>query len=134
MKESTFVMDVDGTICVAGLYADGTPGFDYENAQPILPVIRKIKELKAEGHTIIINTARGMRTYDGNVLKIKEKVLPTLIKWLKKHDVPYDEIFIGKPWGPNVFYVDDKSLSPADFAWRPTEEFEQLTNTKFVKP
>ncbi len=39
-----------------------------------------------------------MRTYEGNVGKINVNTLPIIIDWLERHNVPYDEIYVGKPW------------------------------------
>ena len=34
------------------------------------------------------------------------------IDWLKKNNVPYDEIYFNKPWGfGDLNYIDDKFLS-----------------------
>ena len=42
--------------------------------------------------------------------------LPVIIDWLDKHNVPYDEIYVGKPWcGFEGFYVDDKAIRPSEF-------------------
>jgi len=114
MEQSTFVIDIDGTICVAT--KNENDSYDYVNAKPISKVIEKIVALKKAGHTIILHTARGMRTHNGNVEKIKLEVLPILKEWLKVHGVPYDELYMGKPWGPNAYYIDDRSLSPYQFA------------------
>jgi capsule biosynthesis phosphatase len=57
-----------------------------------------------------------MRTYASSVGKINAHTLPTIIDWLRKHDIPYDEIHVGKPWcGTDGFYVDDRSIRPEEF-------------------
>lgn len=89
---------------------------DYQNVAPNLDVIDKLKEYHSDGFNIIIYTARNMRTYEGNVGKINANTLPIIIDWLKKYDVPYDEIITGKPWcGTEGFYVDDKAIRPDEF-------------------
>lgn len=58
-----------------------------------------------------------MRTFEGNVGKMNIHTLPVIIEWLNRHEVPYDEIVLGKPWcGFDGFYVDDKSIRPSEFA------------------
>ena len=100
------IMDLDNTIT---LTEDG----DYKNAKPIASVIEKLKEYKAQGFEIIISSSRNMRTYEGNVGKINVNTLPIIIDWLERHNVPYDEIYVGKPWcGHDGFYVDDRALRP----------------------
>jgi capsule biosynthesis phosphatase len=134
MEKSTFVMDVDGTICVADKYPNGKSGNDYANARPIWPVIQRIRKLKEEGHTIILHTARGMRTYSGDVEQVRLNVLPVLLSWLHRHDVPYDDIKIGKPWGPNVYYIDDRALSPSDFVRNDAVDYESVTLKRLINP
>jgi capsule biosynthesis phosphatase len=103
------VVDLDDTISIT---KDG----DYINSQPVAAVIDKLREYKAEGFEIVIQSSRNMRTYESNIGKINIYTLPNIINWLKKHDVPFDEIYIGKPWcGFDGFYIDDKSIRPAEF-------------------
>ena len=53
--------------------------------------------------------------------------MPGIISWLEKHNVPYDEIHVGKPWcGFNGFYVDDKSIRPSEFVSLSYEEIMVL--------
>ena len=50
-----------------------------------------------------------------------------MVHWLKKHDVPYDEIWVGKPWcGDNGFYVDDRAIRPSEFCNLSRQEIEDL--------
>ena len=103
-------MDLDNTICV-------TKNSDYKNSRPVNKVIDKMIEFKKLGFYIIINTARNMRTFDGNIGKINANTLPIILNWLEKHNVPYDEILVAKPWcGFDGFYVDDKAIRPSEFA------------------
>lgn len=113
-------MDLDDTMCHT---VDG----DYVNSAPVIPVIEKIREYKDMGFTIVINTSRSMRTYEGNVGKINAYTLPTIIEWLNKHAVPYDELMVGKPWcGMEGFYVDDKAIRPSEFVEKSYEEITAL--------
>lgn len=114
------IMDLDDTMSI-------TKRGDYHNSVPIPPVIEKLKEFKKQGFEIVINTSRNMRTYEGNVGKINANTLPIIIEWLDKHDVPYDEIYTGKPWcGFEGFYVDDKSIRPAEFVKYSLEEIYDI--------
>lgn len=120
----TFIIDIDGTICRAPLKEDGT--FDYPNANPIVNVINRINEMYDAGHTIILSTARGMRTYEGNVKRIKENVKPILEEWLKVNGVKYNRIDIGKSWGENPIYVDNRNLSVKSFTLANPDFFENI--------
>lgn len=114
------IMDLDDTI-------SWTKKGDYHNSQPISSVIKKMREYKNLGFDIVINTSRNMRTYEGNIGKINANTLPIIIEWLEKHNVPYDEIYTGKPWcGFEGFYVDDKSIRPSEFASLTVEEIDAL--------
>lgn len=124
----TFIMDIDGTICQANLTEEGT--YDYPNALPFPRVIERINELYDQGNTIILNTARGMKTYNGNVKKIKELVVPVLTEWLSKHGVKYHKLEVGKPWGENPIYVDNRNLSLKSFTHDNPEFFENIINSE----
>tara|TARA_B100000886_G_C20179342_1_gene389464 strand:- start:159 stop:536 length:378 start_codon:yes stop_codon:yes gene_type:complete len=114
------IMDLDDTIC-------STSKGDYENSKPNQLVIEKLGKYKSEGFEIVIHTSRNMRTYNGNVGKINIHTLPNVINWLKKNNVPYDEIIIGKPWcGFEGFYVDDKSIRPSEFIAKTYAEIQLL--------
>ena len=68
-----------------------------------------------------------MRTYDGNIGKIAANTLPIIVDWLKKHDIPFDEIHIGKPWcGQEGFYVDDRAVRPSEFRKHSYDEIKKL--------
>ena len=104
------IVDLDGTITVE------SKTVDYSNVQPNTQLIEKLKSYKALGYTIIIHTARGMRSHNGDIQKITVHNLPIIIDWLNKHSVPYDEIIIGKPWcGTEGFYIDNKAIRPSEF-------------------
>lgn len=120
---STFIIDVDGTICDAPL-VEGR--YDYPNAVPITETIERIKHLKESGHTIVLNTSRGMRTYRGDRDMIEVNVRPIMEEWLKKHDVPYDSLHMCKPWGPDPIYVDNRNLSLKSFVWKHPDQFETI--------
>lgn len=115
------IMDLDNTISL-------TENGDYKNAEPIIEVIEKIKDYKAQGFEIVISSSRNMRTHNGNVGKINVHTLPTIIAWLDKHNVPYDEIYVGKPWcGHDGFYVDDRAIRPDEFINMTYKEIRKLT-------
>ncbi|SDX34341.1 capsular biosynthesis protein [Marinobacter mobilis] len=114
------VVDLDGTITLANTS-------DYPNVLPNIELIEKLREYKSLGFEIIIQTARNMRTFEGNVGKINVHTLPVITEWLKRHNVPYDEILVGKPWcGFDGFYVDDRAIRPSEFTRLTPEEIEEL--------
>ena len=68
-----------------------------------------------------------MRTYEKNVGKINIHTLPNIIDWLNKYNVPYDEVFVGKPWcGFEGFYIDDKAIRPSEFVKYDYDQIKEL--------
>ena len=114
------IFDLDDTLCT-------TQNGDYANAQPITEVIEKLRDYHRQGFTIVINTSRNMRTYQGNIGAINKNTLPIITEWLDRHDIPYDELYVGKPWcGFEVFYVDDKAIRPDELVKLSYAEICQL--------
>lgn len=80
------------------------------------------------GFEIVIHSSRNMKTYQGNIGKINKYTLPIIINWLEQNQVPYDEIYIGKPWcGEDGFYIDDRSVRPDEFINLTYQEIRKLT-------
>lgn len=121
-EDKAIVMDIDGTLCELRKEHQ-----NYLDLNPIPEVLGKLREYREQGFYIILNSARQMRTYKGNTGKINANTAKTLFDWLEKHDIPYDEIHLGKPWcGKYGFYVDDSTVRPDEFANLPYEEILKL--------
>lgn len=104
------IVDLDGTLTLGG------DGQNYACKEPNLPLIAKLRAYQADGFEIVISTARNMRTYNGEVGKINVHTLPGVLDWLKRHDVPHDEVIVAKPWcGFEGFYIDDRAVRPDEF-------------------
>jgi hypothetical protein len=102
----TYVFDIDGTLCTL---SDGS----YEDVKPINNRIQKVNELFDSGHTIVLNTARGMGRTKNNAL-LAEKLFRELTeKQLNNWGVKYHKLFMGKPSGD--IYIDDKGEKDEDF-------------------
>ncbi|AOW46587.1 MULTISPECIES: HAD family hydrolase [Acetobacter] len=115
------IMDLDDTLTLT----DASKS--YSKKRPNIEVVEKLREYKQAGFEIVIQTARNVRTYNGNVGKINANTLPVIIDWLRKHDIPFDEIYVGKPWcGTEGFYVDDKAIRPDEFLKYSSEEIRKL--------
>lgn len=109
-NKDTFVVDVDGTLCTIRQEHE-----TYSEVQPIQDVIDKVNHYYNSGCHIILFTARGMRTYNGDVELIEQNHRKILVDWLAKYGVQYHELHFGKPWGKNVVYVCDRSVQPKEF-------------------
>lgn len=115
------IIDLDDTLTLT----DASKS--YSEKEPNIDVVERLREYKQKGFEIVIQTARNVRTYNGNVGKINANTLPVIIDWLRQHEIPFDEIYIGKPWcGTEGFYVDDKALRPDEFVKYSPEEIKQL--------
>ena len=105
------ILDLDGTLTFDDI------DIPYHEKRPRLDMIHRVKEYKEMGFRIIISTARNMSSFDNSIGLINVHTLPVVLAWLKKHDIPFDEIHVGKPWcGHEGFYVDDKAIRPDEFA------------------
>lgn len=121
-SKQRIVIDVDGTLAEIK-----SPDQSYADLSPHPEVIEKLRQYRDLGFYIIIQSSRNMRTYSNNVGLIQANTLPVLVDWLKRHDVPFDEIHVGKPWcGHDGFYVDDKAIRPAEFLSLSYEEVRKL--------
>lgn len=104
------VIDLDGTLTI------DDPEVAYEERLPRTDVIEKLRSFRSDGYRIIVNTARNMRTHAGNIGVINVQTLPVILRWLELHEVPFDEVIVGKPWcGFDGFYVDDRAIRPDEF-------------------
>jgi len=117
------VVDLDGTLTL------DDPEVAYADKVPNLTLIEKLKDYRAQGFEIAVATARNMRTHNGNIGKINALTLPVITEWLDRHEVPYDEIYVGKPWcGHDGFHIDDKSIRPDEFVSLSYDEISRLLN------
>lgn len=95
-------VDIDETLTIK-------KGPDYtKDSLPDKPMIKLVNQLYAQGHDIILYTARKMESSGHNVGKAMAQAGPNTFKWLTKHNVKYHEIFFGKP-NADV-YIDDKAF------------------------
>lgn len=96
-------LDLDGVVCELK-----QPGQSYAEVAPLPGAVEKIRALREAGHTIILQTARHMKTCQGNPGLVLARQGKVTLDWLEKHQVPFDEIHFGKPWAH--IYIDDNAL------------------------
>ena len=107
IKNKRICFDLDNTLVTF----PKIPG-DYSTVEPITKNIEYLKYLKKFNNTIIIYTARRMKTYDGNVGRLMANIGKLTFETLEKFDIPFDEIYFGKPQAD--FYIDDLAVNCFD--------------------
>lgn len=107
LPEMRICFDLDNTLVTFPKIAN-----DYTSVEPITKNIEYLRYLKSFGHTIIIYTARRMKTYHGNVGKLMANIGKITFETLDKFNIPYDEIYFGKPQAD--IYIDDLGLNCYD--------------------
>ena len=133
--------DLDGTLVTDPLQ----PG-DYTTVKPLPDNIGICRQLKEQGHIIIINTSRGMAMHHGappsdclsfrtcvtralggagNVGMVMKDIAKTTFDQLDELGIPYDEIHFGKPHAD--VYIDGKSVNP-------TTEFAKTLGARAIVP
>ena len=76
-----------------------------------------------------------MRTHANSIGLINAKTLPIILEWLARHDIPYDEIHVGKPWcGDDGFYVDDKAIRPSELKTMSYDEIRAILDRERAAP
>ena len=118
----TIVIDMNATLAGPAVERN------YASCAVIPKTVAALRRMHADGWRVVIFSARGMRTYSGDLESITEHVLPVMQDWLDRHEIPYDELHVAKPWaGRRGFYVDDRAIRPAEFlALSPEQVAERL--------
>jgi capsule biosynthesis phosphatase len=115
------VIDLDGTICPVK-----APEESYADLVPFEGAVERIRELRAQGHYVIISTARNMATCQSNVGKVMRNVGKITLDWLERYQIGYDEIYFGKPNAD--IYIDDRAVRFA--SWDSITEDALLKDAK----
>lgn len=103
-KRIRFCFDLDNTLVTFPKTEN-----DYTTVEPIPENINFLRFVSALGHTVIIHTARRMRTHGGNVGRVVSDIGKITFDTLEKFNIPFDEIYFGKPDAD--FYIDDKAVN-----------------------
>jgi len=89
---------------------------DYTTCEPIQETIDFLRRCKEMNHTIIVHTARRMKTHGGSMGKVMADIGKITFDQLDQFNIPYDEIVFGKPEAD--FYIDDKAVNPFVPEWK----------------
>ena len=99
-----YVFDLDFTICEPKKKSDG--GWDYLDAIPYSDRILKINELWKDGHTIIVDSARGQ---SGDSI-----IYDSTLKQLNEWGLKFHQLRIGGKFEADS-YIDDKAINANQF-------------------
>tara|TARA_R100000808_G_C2129349_1_gene138875 strand:- start:351 stop:1358 length:1008 start_codon:yes stop_codon:yes gene_type:complete len=116
--EKTIITDLDDTLSF-------THNRDWENAKPNIDLINKLNFFFKIGYKIIIVTARGQISCDGDSIKADKKYRTQIERWLKKNNVLYHELSFQKKLA--IYYIDDKSIRPDEFIQIEHEELKGMS-------
>lgn len=102
-SDKTIVVDVDDTIFVKD------PIDSYQDVVPKKKMVNYLQRKQKEGCYIVLFSSRNMNSFNNNIGWINKYTIPILVETLKRYNIPFDELFMGKPWtGHNGFILDDK--------------------------
>lgn len=96
--------DLDGTLVTLPKIMG-----DYSTVMPIPHMIEYLRYLHRLGNTIIIYTARRMRTHGGNCGRAMADIGRQTFDTLQELNIPYHEIYFGKPHAD--VYIDDLAVN-----------------------
>lgn len=96
-------IDLDGVIAQLR-----RPGQSYADVEPVPGAVEKVRGLRQAGHYVILNTARHMKTCDGNPSLVVARQGLVTLQWLDDHGIEVDEIQFGKPHAD--VYIDDNAF------------------------
>lgn len=108
--KKTIVMDIDDTISFSDDYNDVAA---YARARPNRPLIRIMQKMAQDGYKFVLFTSRGWISCKESLREAELKYRVQIELWLQQHNVPYERLLFGKPFG--IFYVDDKAMTPDKF-------------------
>lgn len=95
-------IDIDGVLSELR-----QPNQNYADLEPVAGAAEMLQSMKEAGHTVILFTARHMKTCSGNVGMVVARQGKVTLDWLEKHEIPFDEIHFGKPHAD--VYIDDNA-------------------------
>ena len=107
MKSRILAFDLDDTLCYRD--TDKTGVAKYHDCKPLLEPISIVNQCYDDGDTIIIYTARGMCTFNGDVNKIYSNLYELTVNQLNRWNIKFHQLVMGK-----LHYdllIDDKAIN-----------------------
>ncbi|CAF4883143.1 unnamed protein product [Rotaria sp. Silwood1] len=131
IRQMRFCFDLDNTLVSYPVISG-----DYSSVEPKMENIQLVRELHRAGHYIIIQTARRMKTHQGNVGAVIADIGKITLETLAKFDIPYDELLFGKPYAD--IYVDDSAIhalidTAKEIGWSLNDTITDVRRHKQIK-
>ena len=103
-----YIFDLDGTLCDTpwGVGPDGKEGPQYYEATPFLDRIEKVNQLYEEGHTIVVETARGQVS--------GKDWLPFTKGQIDEWGIKHHKLRAGVKFAAD-YYIDDKGINADEY-------------------
>jgi capsule biosynthesis phosphatase len=101
-NKKRFCFNIDNTLLINNIS-------DSSKFIPLEKNINYLKFLKNLNHTIILYTSTGMNNYSNNIGKIMQNDGILILKTLEEFEIPYDEIYFGKPYAD--YYIDNLAIN-----------------------
>jgi dTDP-glucose pyrophosphorylase len=123
-----YCFDLDQTLVTKSISGN------HEDCKPITQNIRIVNKLFDDGNTIIIHTARRMKTHNGDVGKVIKDIGVLTRKQISRLGIKHHRIEFGKPYAD--YYIDDKAVFAGEdlgkdlgvyFAGHKTRSFNKVT-------
>jgi len=112
-SQKIIAFDIDGVLLTRPDHAEELGGVQkFTLCEPIQKNIDICNELYDQGHRIILYTARGQTSLNGDMGKITEHMLPVTEQKLKEYNVKYHELIFGKRHFDVL--IDDRAFDSAD--------------------
>ena len=94
-----YIIDLDGTICDLK-----EPNQSYSEVKP-KNVKEALQEIVDRGDTVIIFTARHMKTCENNVELVEERIGKITRDWLNRYEIPYDQLILVNHMGTYILMI-----------------------------
>ena len=117
-------IDIDDTIApMPDSSHRGYEGLPF--GEPFPEMVERIRNLSAEGHYVVIWSCRTNPQVMGSS-KTETELVALVASWLGKHQIPFDEIGLNKPFFTQI--IDDRALNPHSL-----KDMLALENSRLVR-
>lgn len=115
----TVAVDLDGVLAEY----DGWEGLD-DIGDPIEGAREFLDVLRSEFDVVVYTTRLNPNPFDADEPRASaERCTQIVVGWLNRHDLPYDDVFVGTGKPIAVAYIDDRAVSCRPQRGSPMAEF-----------